>query len=217
MSCALCHSRKEKRFCPALHERICPQCCGEQREVTLDCPSTCEYLQQARKHERPRAAQELDRALLFLDVDVPERFVYEREPLLAGLTFGLAKVARGDRELRDQDAIAALASLARTYQTRVKSGLLTENKLPSLAQQAIVGEMERMVDEYRKLEAQHLGHSGLKDSEVLQAFVFLVRLALGRTSGRPRSRAFVEWLEKEFPAADKRVVAPQQSGSIIIP
>ena len=48
LSCAICEIRKEKRFCPAVHGRICPQCCGEQREVTLDCPSDCPYLQQAR-------------------------------------------------------------------------------------------------------------------------------------------------------------------------
>jgi len=36
VSCAVCEIRKEKRFCPAVHGRICPQCCGEQREVTLD-------------------------------------------------------------------------------------------------------------------------------------------------------------------------------------
>ena len=27
----------------------------EQREVTLDCPSDCAYLQQARDHEKPRS------------------------------------------------------------------------------------------------------------------------------------------------------------------
>ena len=65
MSCALCHDRKEKRFCPALHDRICPQCCGEAREVTIDCPSDCVYLQQAREHEKPREADQLDPAALF--------------------------------------------------------------------------------------------------------------------------------------------------------
>jgi hypothetical protein len=39
LACAICEQRKEKRFCPAVHGRIFPQCCGEQREVTLDCPS----------------------------------------------------------------------------------------------------------------------------------------------------------------------------------
>ena len=43
MSCVICEKRKEKRFCPAVHGRICPQCCGEQREVTLDCPSDCNW------------------------------------------------------------------------------------------------------------------------------------------------------------------------------
>jgi len=54
LSCALCHTRKEKRFCPAIHDRICAVCCGKEREVTLDCPSECPYLQQARRHEKPR-------------------------------------------------------------------------------------------------------------------------------------------------------------------
>ena len=35
MSCSICEKRKEKRFCPAVHGRICPQCCGESREITV--------------------------------------------------------------------------------------------------------------------------------------------------------------------------------------
>ena len=93
MSCAICEVRKEKRFCPAVHGRICPQCCGEQREVTLDCPSDCPYLQQAREHEKPRAADQINPAALFLQVEVPEQFIYEREHLLMGLSYALAKAA----------------------------------------------------------------------------------------------------------------------------
>ena len=55
LSCALCEERKEKRFCPAVHGKICPQCCGEQREVTLDCPSDCPYLLQSRQQSREHA------------------------------------------------------------------------------------------------------------------------------------------------------------------
>ena len=87
MSCAICEIRKEKRFCPAVHGRICPQCCGEQREVTLDCPSDCPYLQQARKHEKPRPADQFDPASLFLQVEISEQFTYEREHLLMGLSY----------------------------------------------------------------------------------------------------------------------------------
>src|SRR5208282_6053674 len=111
LSCAICEIRKEKRFCPAVHGRICPQCCGEQREVTLDCPSDCPYLLQAREHERPRPADQLDAAGLFPHIDVPDQFMYEKEHLLMGLTYALAKAARADRSLHDQDLIQTLSVL----------------------------------------------------------------------------------------------------------
>jgi len=48
--------------------------------------------------------------------------------------------------------------------------------------------------------------------------VFLLRLAHGRTSGRSRSRAFVEFLFAQFPEKESAVVTPQEAGSrIIIP
>src|SRR5271170_3436342 len=110
LSCAICEIRKEKRFCPAVHGRICPQCCGEQREITLDCPSDCPYLQQAREHERHRVAGELDPAQFFPEIEIDEQFLYEREHLLVGLSFALAKSARANRSLADRDLIAALTS-----------------------------------------------------------------------------------------------------------
>jgi hypothetical protein len=112
VNCAICEKRKEKRFCPAIHGRICPQCCGEQREVTLDCPSDCVYLQQAREHEKPRGMADVNPADLFLEVEVGDEFLYQQEHLIMGLTFALAKSARGDRNLNDRDLIAAASSLA---------------------------------------------------------------------------------------------------------
>src|SRR5215470_115273 len=87
--CAICSIRKEKRFCPAVHGRICAQCCGEQREVTLDCPSDCPYLQQAREHEKPRDISQLNSATLFPEVEIGNQFLYEHEHLLAGMSFAL--------------------------------------------------------------------------------------------------------------------------------
>src|SRR5581483_6144629 len=118
MTCAICEKRKEKRFCPALHSRICPQCCGEQREVTLDCPSDCVYLQQAREHEKPRPFQELESSSLFPKIEVSEKFLYEHEHLILGLSYALAKSAHG-RRLTDADLIASLSSLAGSYETLV--------------------------------------------------------------------------------------------------
>ena len=185
MSCAICEIRKEKRFCPAVHGRICSQCCGEQREVTLDCPSDCPYLLQAREHERPRPADQIDPAGLFLQVEVSDQFMYEKEHLLMGLTY-------------------------------VNSGLHYEQPLTSESQRRAAAEVESMIREYREAEQKHTGYAALKDSEVLKALVFLVRLGNGRTSGRPKSRAFVDFLFNQFPENESAVTAPAQSGSRII-
>ena len=217
MSCAICEIRKEKRFCPAVHGRICPQCCGEQREVTLDCPSDCPYLQQAREHEKPRPAGEIDPATLFLQVDVPDQYLYEREHLLMGLTFALAKAAHSDRSLNDRDLIAALSALSASYQRLVNSGLHYEQPLTSASQQRVATEVENMLKEYREAEQKHLGYSNVRDSDALKALVFLVRLAYGRTSGRPKSRAFVDFLFAQFPQKPAAVSTQEAGNRIIVP
>ncbi len=216
MSCAICEKRKEKRFCPAIHGRICPQCCGEQREVTLDCPSDCVYLQQAREHEKPRSMRDLNPADLFVQVEVEDQFLYQHEHLLMGLTFALSKSVRADRSLNDVDLIAALTALTKTWETLVNSGLVYESPIASPAQQAVVAEVQNMVKEYREAEQKHLGYAQLRDSEVLRALVFLVRMAHGRTSGRPRSRAFVDFLLAQFPEKTSGVAAPEEAGSRLI-
>jgi hypothetical protein len=216
LSCVICEIRKEKRFCPAVHGRICPQCCGEQREVTLDCPSDCPYLLQAREHEKPRPADQLDAAGLFLHIAVSDQFMYEKEHLLMGLTYALAKAARSDRSLHDQDLIQTLLVLTKSYERRVNSGLHYEQPLTSDSQRRAATEVETMIKEYREAEQKHIGYSTLRESEVLKALVFLLRLAHGRTSGRPKSRAFVEFLFSQFPDKETAVVTPQETGSRII-
>jgi hypothetical protein len=218
VSCAICEIRKEKRFCPAVHGRICPQCCGEQREVTLDCPSDCPYLLQAREHEKPRSMtqEQVDPAGLFLQVEVSDQFMYEKEHLLMGLTYALAKAARADRGLQDQDLVSALTVLTKSYERLVKSGLHYEQPLTSEAQRRVAAELEIMIKEYREAEQKHAGYSSLRDSDSLTALVFLVRLAHVRTSGRPKSRAFVDFLLGQFPENEAAVVAGQDAGSRII-
>lgn len=216
MSCAICEKRKDKRFCPAIHGRICPQCCGEQREVTLDCPSDCVYLQQAREHEKPRGMADLNPADLFLQVEVGDQFLYQHEHLIMGLTFALAKSVHADHNLKDTDVIAALTSLAKTWETLVNSGLHYENPIASPPQQAVAAEVRNMIKEYREAEQKHVGYVQLRDSEVLRALVFVVRMAHGRTSGRPKSRAFVDFLLAQFPEKPSGVAASEEVGSRLI-
>jgi len=257
LSCAICEERKEKRFCPAVHGKICPQCCGEQREVTLDCPSECPYLLQSRQqaHAKDDWAEGVDRSALFPEIEIDEQFLYEREELIVGLSFALAKSARGghsvghsladpslsepslaDRALADRalghhlpmdrDLIAALSSLAKSYETLVNSTLIYEPSGPDLAQQNIVREIAReieaMVREFREMERQHIhdmqGREPLRDSDVLKALVFLLRMGVARTSGRPKSRAFIDSLLAMFPEKQSVIAGPEEAGGrIVIP
>ena len=225
MSCAICEVRKEKRFCPAAEGRICAQCCGEQREVTLDCPTDCPYLQQAREHEKPREANAIDRGAMFAEVEIGEQFLYEHEQLILGLSYALAKAARSGHSLEsgsgrgwlaDRDLIEALSALGQSYRTRVESNLIYEHATANLAHQQIAREVETMVKEFREAEQKHLGYSRLRDSEVLKALVFLLRMGLTRTSGRPKSRAFVDFLSAQFPEKSPGIVSAEAPGSRII-
>jgi hypothetical protein len=217
MSCSICNTRKEKRFCPAVHGRICPTCCGTEREVTLDCPSDCPYLQQARRNESTRDLHALDREAWFPQVEVPANFLYEHEPLLGGMSFGVARVARADRSLHDPDVIAALTAMAKTYETLVNSGLHYESPVAHAGQQAVIAELQKMLAEYRAVEEKHRGYSTLRDSEMLKSVVYLLRLAIGKTSGRPRSRAFLDFVSEQFPEQSSVTAGPEGVSRIIMP
>ncbi|HEV2728643.1 MAG TPA: hypothetical protein VGV15_01310, partial [Terriglobales bacterium] len=120
--------------------------------------------------------------------------------------------------LKDADVIAALMAMAKTYETLANSGLHYEAPIASVSQQAIVGEVQKMIREYREAEQKHLGYTRLRDSDVLQALVFVLRMAHGRTSGRPKSRAFIDFLFSQFAEKQSAVLAPQEArSSIIVP
>jgi hypothetical protein len=229
VSCAICEQRKEKRFCPALHGRICAQCCGQQREVTIDCPSDCTYLRQAREHEKVRTVEDVDQSAMFPEIEIPEHFLYEHRELIMGISFALANCARGggslggsvdgsvgNLSLADHDLIAALSSLVQSYRTLVESSLIYEQATTNLVHQKIAREVARMVNEFRDEEVKHLGYSRLKDSDVLKALVFWVRMAITRTSGRPKSRAFVDFLFTQFQEKVSGIAAPEDAKSRII-
>jgi hypothetical protein len=42
-------------------------------------------------------------------------------------------------------------------------------------------------------------------------------MALGRTSGRPRSRAFIDFLLAQFPESNRALAGSEAAGSIIVP
>lgn len=157
-----------------------------------------------------------DTASLFLQVEVTEQFTYEREHLLMGLSYALAKATQEDRSLNDLDLIAALSAMCTNYERLVNSGLHYEQPITSAPQHAVATKVEEMLNQFREAERKQLGYSRLKESDVLKALVFLVRLAHGRTSGRPKSRAFIDFLFAQFPEKQSAVIAPSDTANRIV-
>jgi len=218
LSCSICQTRKEKRFCPALHERICAQCCGTEREVSIDCMPDCAYLLQARQHEKPRTIEELQGEELFREITLDHRYFYDHEPLITGLLYGVAKLIALHKDWTDADVTHALTEITRSVATRANSGLILQDSTPNPVQQHLREELEKMIVQYRQLEEQHLGYAKLKGSDVMRAMVFLVRMAHSRTNGRRKSRAFLDSLRAQFPVQQAGTVAGSaNASSLIIP
>jgi hypothetical protein len=211
MACAICEIRRPRRFCPGVRGDICSLCCGTEREVTVDCPLDCEYLAEARRHEKP---QPLDEAQIpNRDIEVTERFLEEREELLAFLGKSLAEAAFATPGAVDFDVREALAGLIRTYRT-LQSGVYYE----SVPANPLAGNVYRLVQEaaagYRQEETRRLGVSRTRDADVLGILVFFERLELDRNNGRRRGRAFLDMM-RHFYSGDDLAPAPPASPLIL--
>jgi hypothetical protein len=153
-------------------------------------------LKQAREHDRFRP-ELLEDERWFAQVRVEEDFLDAHPLLLEDLVESIGQSILGDSSLRDRDVIDALTALVRSFETRANSGLHYEPTPPSLAQQALIQELREVIADYDQ-EGGEMGDPHLHDSDALKALVFILRLALDRSSCRPLSRGFLDFLRTEF-------------------
>jgi hypothetical protein len=175
---------------------ICPVCCGTGRENTIDCPASCEHLKDARAHERLAPVSERD--IPNQDIKITEQFLHEHEPLVALLGLSLAG-AMETRKAVDRDAGEALEALIKTYRT-LQSGLIYETRPQNPYAAAIQLAMKDSVEDISKRLAEKSGLHTLRDADVLGGLVFLQRLQIQHDNGRPRCRAFYDFLRGMFAA-----------------
>lgn len=193
--CKLCEKRHARRYCPGVGGDICPICCGTERENTIDCPSECEYLQEARVRERPAPISEDE--IPNKDIRVSEDFLEKNENAVVWLTLGLTRAMAKEKAV-DRDAREALDSLIRTYRT-LESGLIYETRPRNPYAAAIQEALKQSVEELRKRLAENSGMYTLRDADILGTLVFLQRLELQYSNSRPRGRAFFDFLRASFP------------------
>jgi hypothetical protein len=204
MKCNICDTRKPRRFCPGLAADICSICCGAEREVTVNCPLDCQYLQEARLHEK---TGDISPELMpNQDVRVTEEFLREHEALLMFLGAKLFESAITAAGAVDSDVRDALDSLIRTYRT-LQSGLYYETRPSNLIAAAVHQNLQQAIDTLRK-ELTEKGAGAIRDVEILAMLVFLHRFAMSRDNGRPRGRAFIDWLRAYFPQERQSSPAP---------
>lgn len=191
MACAICETRRPRRFCPGVRGDICSICCGTEREVTVDCPLDCEYLQEARRHERP--AETDPSQWPNRDIQVSEDFLEDHEELLMALGRALAGAAFGMPGTVDFDIREALESLIRTYRT-LESGVYYETVPPNPLAANVYRAIQAAAADFRRIERERLGISRTRDADVLRLLAFLQRVEFDRNNGRRRGRAFLDGL-----------------------
>ena len=212
MTCPICQKRKPGRFCPAKAEKICAVCCGTEREVTIDCPSDCGYLLSAHRYENehPRA---LPADTPLLDVRITSDTIHTHGRFLSAIAFTIAKFCATQPSTTDPDVLATLCRPS-PKPTKLSLPASSTSSRPPPTSNANSTTHSPPSSPNAKQNTTPASFGPVKDSEIFQLLVFLFRMGLLRTNGRPRSRRFIEFLRGQFPGAQE---LQREQSRIIVP
>lgn len=212
--CAICQKRKPKRACPGVNGNICAQCCGTEREVSIDCPLDCTYLRESRKYEREKPTK-LDE-LPFKDVALSDNFVYEFEMFIGQIGYHIMHYALQNPRTVDQEIIDALDKLVRTYQTE-QSGIYYESLPEESGALGLFREVKLFIDGLQKQQQERGNIAAVKTGDLIRSLVFLLRMACVNTNGRPRGRYFIDFLRLTFPEQAHAQAQAKEEPRLIVP
>jgi hypothetical protein len=179
---------------------ICAQCCGEEREVTLDCPYECEHLQESRRFEKPPTVD--PESLPYADVEVTESFLNANAPLADATARMLFLAAADVPGVMDSDVRESLDAAIRTLRTS-SSGLIYESRPANPLAAAVQAGFQRHLNELREQVARRSGVHSIRDGDILKLLVFWLRMERYYNNGRPRCRAFLDSLHRTIPEAPR--------------
>ncbi len=206
MLCKICNTRRPRRFCPGVDGEICAVCCGTGREETVSCPLDCEYLREARTHEKPPVVAEGQ--IPNLDIEVRDSFLRDHEPLLVIAMKAFADAGLGTPGVVDYDLREALDALVRTYRT-LETGLYYETRPSNPLAANVQTAVQEKIAEFRKAVTEKAGLTTVRDADVLGVLAFLQRIEYQLNNGKKRGRAFLDFLRGQFSGAEP---AGEQAG-----
>lgn len=191
-SCPLCESRQPKRFCPAKGVDICSVCCGAKREVEIDCPSDCVYLQSGRQYESRKSILP-DRATDRTERLWEDEFILNHTGIFLEMWESIHDIRERYPEIVDADLQAALESLIQTYQTLDKGIYYETLPLGTVPKEIYVALKSVFHPQERDAEL-----SRLKTGTILDCLNFHKEMGQGVALPRPKSRVFLDQIEKMY-------------------
>ena len=207
--CPLCSQRAGKRYCPAKEAQICAVCCGEKREVEIDCPGSCIHLKAGRSYEAEKRVP--DRNLLAGMDKYDNAFVHRFSPVLDMVSRAVVEERMQSSWLVDNDVIEVYKSLSLTMKT-LSSGIYYESLPEGPLRIFLFRRLKTLFDELMQPNPS-VDQRSLKVSEALEVLDFLRFAAEVNSSVRPRSRRYLDWLTGMAQLA----VPPENSSGLIIP
>ena len=205
--CPLCSERSAKRYCPAKETTICAVCCGTKREIEIECPGSCVHLKAGREYESDK--KPVDTELLVRVRSFPQSFLNEYGPFLEMISRLVAEERLTSPWLVDIDVMEVYKALTATMKT-LSGGIYYETLPESSAQLSLFRRVKTFLDVLMAPPAE-ARHRALKVSEILDMLAFLLLAATLNSSGRPKSRQYLDWL-----AAASGMAEPRASTSRLI-
>jgi len=210
--CPICNKHKAKRLCPAKAETICTTCCGREREVTIDCPSDCVHLMASRQFGEDK------KEINWSEVPFPEErpsqtLIGSHQSFILDLFFAIGRFATENPALVDSDAQGSLQALAETYRT-LASGIYFERAPQYRIQRELYDRMKGAIAEFKKEETRDGVISRTRDFELRDCLVFLAQTSVIRSNGRPKGRAFLDFIRGQF---DLKQFSKSSSSAIVLP
>lgn len=188
--CTICNKRRAKRSCLATATEICVQCCAEAREIALNCPRECSFLQDARKHEALVKLTPAD--VPHQDISLSEDFVRDQEWVVLWLGNALTRAMERARAVDShaREALAAVVSKRRGAAIELADATSAE----------LAEALETAIAQWLTKAPEEGGPGPIKDSELLGVLIFIQRLGLQYNNGRVRGRRFYDFMMDHFPA-----------------
>ena len=207
--CPLCSARSGKWYCPAKGAQICAVCCGTKREIEIDCPGSCPYLQASRSYEAEKRMPDPQLAAKIQKYD--DNFIHRYSPVLDTISRAVVEERLNSPWLVDNDVIEVYKSLSATMKT-LSSGIYYESLPDGPARISLFRRLKSLLDQLMQ-PAEGADRQSLKVSEALDVLDFLTFAVQANSSVRPKSRRYLDWLSSMAGVAP----SAEQSSGLILP